>query len=65
MTEAIEDACRAWYNAGLLPRQYDWDQMVKLDDHRLTGWREQMRAALNAVGFLELNAIRVPKRRLK
>jgi hypothetical protein len=54
MTEAIENACRAWYNAGLLPGQFNWDKLVELDDYRLAGWREQMRAALERIGFFDL-----------
>ena len=54
--EAVENACRAWYNAGIELGQYRWDKLVELDDHRITIWRRQMRAALDAIAFFELVA---------
>lgn len=54
----VEEACRAWYDAGIEPTQcfrlVCWDKLVELGDGRLADWRAQIQAALDAVGFFEL-----------
>ena len=51
-SDIVEAACRAWYDADLLPGKYNWDALVSQEDGRIQGWRLRMRAALEAIGAL-------------
>lgn len=52
--EWVEQACAAWWDSHIESGQFNWDGLASGDDHRIPGWRAQMRAALERVGFFDL-----------